>query len=453
MLPAAARLSCETRLQRATSHFPFLCALTGVLAILLLRSWRDIVWPTATFEDRINLISLFFSSHDIALITHNYNGYTSVFPNFIAWLLTGLPASWIPYAFSCASMLVCTITMSLFASQSYRWLLDDDKTRIAACFLMAALPLGTNALVSNLTYTQYNLLFMLFLLLLQKSDQPWQKNILFAPLIIACFFSHPGSILCLMPCLFMLAIAPVQRKIYIMFFIASAVLYNIFLVDKAVLNMLTPDYVLFRFFIACAAFVGRGIVEPWIGPEAAVALLKQDSFLKFAAASCMVILLATLAYGVKCLRKKQYPQAAAVMLFYAGFLIIFISILTRLTGWGWQQHLYDVANQRYIYATRLCIIVSLACLFYPLLAQRFLQRYSSSFLLLVLTGCLLYANKQSFTLYQTDTSNSEKITAFMRGIQQEIASGNTVCLQEHDCIRVLADPDPRWPITLDLKNH
>ncbi|HQQ62694.1 MAG TPA: hypothetical protein PLF22_03890 [Pseudomonadales bacterium] len=440
-------------MQRLWGEFPFLWTLGGVLAILLLRSWRDIVWPTATFEDRINLISLFFSTHDITLVTRNYNGYASVFPDFIAWLLAGLPASWIPYAFSCAAMLVCATTMSLFASQAYRWLLDDDRARQATCLLMAALPLGTNSLVSNLTYTQYNFLFMLFLLLLQNPAQSWQKNLLVTPFIIACIFSHPGSILCLLPCLFILAIAPVQRKFFTLFFMASAVIYNIFLVDKAVLDMLTPDYILFRFFIACAAFIGRGILEPLIGANAAVALLQQAMFLKVAAFSSMAMLLITLFFGLHCLIKKQLANAAVIVLFYGGFLIIFVSILTRLTGWGWQQHLYDVSNQRYIYATRLCTLVSIACLLYPFMQQQFLNRYSRSFLFLLLTGCLLYANTLAFTLYQTDTSNSEKLTAFMRNIQQEIDSGNVACLQHQDCTRVLADPDPRWPITLDLKNR
>lgn len=449
----SANTTVGARLHHLPSKFPFACALLATLAILLIRSWRDVFWPALLFEDRTYQLSVHFSNHALSEVTYVYNGYASIFPHFLAWLLTSLPANWIPYGFSLTSILVCAVTMSTFASRDYRWLLADDKVRIAACLLMAALPLGRNTLVSGLTNTQSQFLFLSFLLSLQNPQQSRSKNLVYMPIIAACIASHPVSILCLLPCTLMIMIAPMQRKFFAALQISAAIAYNYFYVDKHSLDVLTPAYILFKFFIAAAAFIGRGILEPWIGPYAATGLLKQENGLLLTGIIGMLLLAASLAYCFLDLFKSRQARLGALCIFVLGFLQIFVSVLMRNTGWGWQQHIHDINVQRYIYATRLCLVPAIFCLLFPMIRRQFFFRHSNKALFALLLILTIYPNKQAAMLYQADISSSQILLPFMREIRQEIASGNVACLQHNDCIRILNDPDPRWPITMDLRNH
>jgi hypothetical protein len=439
------------------TRFPlhFALAWLGTTLILLLRSWQDLVYPVAAYEDHTYLLAIFGNSHYLPDIFHIYNGYAAVTAQLIAWLLGFLPLPWIPYAFACTALLISSLAFSLFALPQYNFLCRNPNHRLFLCILLATLPLGRQLLTSNLTYSQF--VFIFILIMLVASARYRRTNILIDWLIIPlCICAYPGSITLLPLYLLQILLGDRQQKIRHAAYIAITFVYIALLVDTSVTDIMSPDYFVMHALIAGSAITGKILIEPWIGAELSAALFSTGDFFaesghymrNTAVAGIVIAALASIGFLLHLYRRTE-PQMTAYLILLTGFAIMAMSIFTRNTGMGWSIHLQGSGMQSYAFTPRLCLLVFLCCLFSAWIDKnRSLQNYAT------IAGGLLLAiaahmNITNASLYASAKDESLALMAFLQAVEQEIDNGNDACRQRQDCIRSF-QPDDRWPVVLDL---
>lgn len=433
----------------------FMLAWLVTTAILLLRSWQDITSPSLMFEDRFFLLPLYFNQHHVTDIFSEHLGYASVGPQLLAFLLGYLPLAWIPAAYAVTSLLLCSLAFSLFALPVFSALCANPLHRVFICLLMAILPLGRSLLVSNITYSEFNVLFILVLLVaVSRYRRPhWLLDWLVIPLCIA---SHPASITLIPLYLLNMYLGDRRQKLQQLGWLAITVLYVQFCVDHTSTEVLGVDYILFRFALAATAFAGKVMVEPWIGGHASASMFSEGNILdvghSYIGNNVLVgtLFIACAAFFLfRYALKKSGRESIVYMILLTGFGILYLSVLTRLTGMGWHGHVQEPFLQRYAYVARLCTMVFLCCMISAWITQHPRWRKATGMLLAIITVLAIRSNGNNTRLYESAIAASTPLMQFLDSVETEIRQGNRACREHGDCTRTL-EPDSRWPVVLDI---
>jgi len=444
--------------QQKQTHLHFLWAWLLASSVLLLRSWQEIANPAMLFEDRHFLLPLYFNQHQISSIFSEHLGYASVGPQLLAFLIGYLPLTWAPYAYAASSLMLCALAFSVFALPQFHALCTNPRHRVLICLLMAILPLGRTPLVSNITYSEFNVLFILVMLVSTSTFR--RANILLDGIIIPlCIASHPASIT-LMP-LYLLNIyfGDQKQKLQQLCWIGITVLYIQFLVDHSSTETMDFDYILLRLLLAATAFAGKVMVEPWIGGYASSDMFRNGNFFDVGHAymangilvGLLFIIYATFFLGWHT-AKKQRRESMVYMIVLTGFGVLYLSMLTRLNGWGWAAHVQEPFLQRYVYVARLCSLVFFCCIISAWLEQHIQWRKIIGFVVLMVFVFAMRSGINNRWLYGPDIAASTALLHFLDQVGNEIDDGNHACREKKDCIRTL-EPDSRWPVVLDLSEH
>ncbi len=160
------------------------------------------VWPTMACEDGELMFANYLMNPSITGIFRFYFGYISLLPNLIGYLSARLPPTWNPYLLAYCALLLKGAAHTIFALRRFRGVVAADSTRWLICLVLAALPLGDVLMFDNTTYSLWNMLWILLLLVYAPLGQ--SRSVQVGQFILMALFacSHPLSVVAIPLCLY-----------------------------------------------------------------------------------------------------------------------------------------------------------------------------------------------------------------------------------------------------------
>lgn len=175
-------------------------ALVGLAAfivlILGLRTFNAVFYPVLHCEDGTEMLAYYWNHPYPVEIFRFYMGYISLIPNAVGFLSTFLfPLHVAPYVMVLFSLGIATTALSLFALRRFRPIMPDDKSRMLVCLMLALLPLGNFAMLTNLTYSMWHILLIAIVLMAAPPPKSTIAKLFQFIFIVLASWSHPLSIL------------------------------------------------------------------------------------------------------------------------------------------------------------------------------------------------------------------------------------------------------------------
>lgn len=124
-----------------------------------------------------------------------YNGYVSLIPNALAFMVRAFPATFAPYLLSGWALVMGGVSYALFALPRFRALLPSDRARFLCCVLLALWPLGDFAMAHSGVYSLWHLLLVLVLLALVPAPRCTAVEVLLLLVQLLIVMTHPLSLL------------------------------------------------------------------------------------------------------------------------------------------------------------------------------------------------------------------------------------------------------------------
>jgi hypothetical protein len=183
-------------------HKKFFLLFLSIAIVMGLRCAPGLVSPALELEDGQEIVGPFVSDPRPSSILRNYQGYVPLLPNLVGFLAVRMmPFEDVPYCFAWVSFLLSVIGCSLFGLRRYRYLVPDDRTRFGICLGLALLPLGDEVMVTNLTYSIWNLLWIVVLLCAGRFPGRSISGLLHWVGLVLGICSTPMSVICVPLCL------------------------------------------------------------------------------------------------------------------------------------------------------------------------------------------------------------------------------------------------------------
>lgn len=144
----------------------YLGLLCAIAAIRLAQTPSVLTVPPLFSEDGGLFFEHFYNrrSSDPWLIY--YQGYVSLGPNLLAWLISHVPTLQVPRAYWLVGQAVSTWALSIFCLPRFRTVVPSDGLRLIACAALAALPLGNGFLFTTVAWCFWPMLMASVLLCL-----------------------------------------------------------------------------------------------------------------------------------------------------------------------------------------------------------------------------------------------------------------------------------------------
>ncbi len=137
-----------------------------IATILGLRTFDAVFYPVLHCEDGTEMLAYYWNHPHPAEVFRFYMGYISLIPNIVGFLAVSLfPLHLAPYVMVLFSLSTATTAVSLFALRRFRPIMPDDKSRMLVSLILALLPLGNFAMLTNLTYSMWHLLLIALVLM------------------------------------------------------------------------------------------------------------------------------------------------------------------------------------------------------------------------------------------------------------------------------------------------
>lgn len=253
--------------------------LSAIIAcILLMRCFNAAFYPILHSEDGTEMVAYYLTNPHPSEIFRFYQGYISLIPNTIGFLVTSLaPLYLIPYVFVAISIFFSTLALSIFSLKRFRFIMADDKSRMLVCLLLALIPLGNYALITTLAFSLNSIYIISLLLILAPgpiSKKAWAAQFIF---LVLAVFSHPLSILFIPICVMLFLARPSKPdRILNASMIVIAILYVLFgTVSRTMSYGIGIDTILTTFkYIA-----HRVVFEPIFGNHLRMILYDADQSL------------------------------------------------------------------------------------------------------------------------------------------------------------------------------
>jgi len=457
--------------------FNLIVVCAAIFAVLALRVWQEIFLPTLGYEDGIHKMAFFFNHADPSSVFRLYKDsvtrpcpqvagdtvqacesagggislglaeYLSLAPNGIAWVATRGPTLLASHVFTLMSLSIATAGIFLLTTAPYSWLVQNAVDRQIVALLLALLPLGMGYLLNNLTYSQWNLLFLSFVLLARPLPQSVPALLGHGLATVGAIISHPLSILVLPLCLIHLRLARRwSQRVCVTCYICVAFLYQTLGVGHSTPLHLSLSSLVF----AAKVFVSRVCFETVFGAHATTTLIVSGS-----ARYVYLLGMVTLA-GVVFLALADKPtswqSAAQVGVLVTAFALVFASGSARYTGAARMVYLEDPYLQRYVYVPKLMFAVLLLSLVVPYLravlaAQRILP---AAGIWVAFSLYLLAVNIDNSFLYDSSELEGKRVTSFLIAVDEDVrrARSGVPYTPEHALHK-----EEGWDVVMNIDQH
>lgn len=187
---------------RLAWRLQLLVLFSAVGLFFLLRSFYAFTLPDLACEDGSEMFAYYTNHPTPGYILRSYSGYISLLPNLVGYLAARLPPPLVPYALAYYALLVKTTAFTLFAGRRFRFTVANDHWRLLIVVAAALMPLGDRLLSDNATYSIWNLLLILCLLVV--APLPRRRRALFVQfgLLVLCAWSTPVAVVVAPLCLY-----------------------------------------------------------------------------------------------------------------------------------------------------------------------------------------------------------------------------------------------------------
>jgi len=179
---------------RRLAELPAPVAVLLISALLFARHYDGVLYPSLWGEEGAVLLARSLNDPSPATILLPYNGYVSLVPNLIAWIVAKLPIGVVPFLMAGSAFVISIAAYSLFVSRWFRSIVDDDRARRWIAVALAALPLGTPMIFSTLIYQLWHLLWIAVLLSAVPAPASRAGRITHLVVGALAICSHPLSI-------------------------------------------------------------------------------------------------------------------------------------------------------------------------------------------------------------------------------------------------------------------
>ncbi len=357
-----------------------------IIAVIVIHSWQDVLLPVLGHEDGRDMLAFYFNDGSPWGILRYYGGYVSLVPNAIGWFATRLPLPLSPYVFTLASIIIATTGFHLLSRKGHAWLMPETSTRFIIVLTMAILSLGKGYMVNNLTYSQWNLFFLL-IVLLTRWPLPLSIGGLsaWAVSVVLCAASHPLSILVLPLCAVQFALNQHRsQRLFIVFCTCAIVAYQALGVKHTA--DITPSF--YSTLWALKVFLARVSFESVFGAHATT-LLTTNAGAPYVYAFGVMVLCMT-AFMVLSGPRPRRDASIAVSMLLLAFAIVAVSTLVRFVGPGKNLiYLKHPHLQRYFYIPKLILSLLVLWQLVPRI-QGALRRHHTIAKAALLGGCCVY---------------------------------------------------------------
>lgn len=419
--------------------------LGGVIGlILVLRSFNAVFYPILFNEDGTKMVAYFTNNPQASSVFRNYAGYVALLPNFFGWLAVRLlPLPWTPYALVWISVLFATVAQTLFALPRFRVVMPDDRARMLLCLLLALFPLGNHALVTNLTFSIWNLFIIALLLTVAPLPRSRRGLVLQGILVGLAVCSHPYSILFIPLCLGVLYFrrSPADRWFH-GGIIVLAVAYAFFGFQP---DKVEPSFGLAMIPATLEAIAQRVVFEPVLGNNLRMILRDLG---RITATNLLALVVTAGAVGlIAAAWKKEGLRNRIPVLLVFGFLAVAVTGATLVGRTGMYEDFLALAwGQRYFVPGQLLFLFLIVSNLMVLVRWAELGRVTRAAAVVLLLAYAGYLNLEHAPYFATSREQSRVTIQFLRdaevGLRFGVAPGGAR--------RMVLHRGQPWDIEIDL---
>ena len=427
-----------------------------ILSLLAARCYSAIVAPALEFEDGPIMLGYFFHNGEPSAVFRHYAGYASVFQNAIAWLAAKGPLPLVPYIFAVVSLAITASCPFICSREWFSWWIPREADRTLIALVIAMWPLGDQLLITNLNYLQWNLLFLLLLMLFATLPTSPIKLATYCAVLVVCVFSHPLSLFALPLCIARLILARnLQQRMCLAIIVIAILVYQAVFVDRVVDVAVAMSGLFSSTYFAAKVFLSRVVFELAFGTHATLALTSKGySYWLFTVGVGFAIVLGALVVSA---RKGRPERAWLVVLSVIALCLGMLWATTVVRYTGQEAHYYvDTAMaQRYFYVPKLAIAFVFLSLAVRAISPWLTRKSATTRVAIVtlLAGYVVALNLDNRGLYWTTSQEGARVAAFLDVVQENLSKARRgdVYVDEHVLVR-----DARYgsfDIVLNIDKH
>lgn len=378
--------------------------------ILIFRNYNAVFYPILLNEDGALMLAYYWNNPHLVEVFRFYNGYTSLFPNLIGYILTSwLPMEIVAYAMVTIALILSTIMLSIFSLRRYRFIMPNDKARITICLIITLIPLGNHAIMTNLTFSLWHLFIIaLFLILapIPNSNILRLAQIIFLALAV---WSHPLSIIFIPICfVLLLARSALPSKIMNVAVIILTISYIFFGVESTTVDYRNSAE---AFFIAIKYIIHRVIFEAVFGNDLRMTLQQSGQILIINLVALSIV--GILGFMVILLIRTRKFKLLLPSIFLACIILglTWIAVITRsMTP---ESHIVSPWAQRYFYVQQLLFLFLILLHIVQLINWKKLLKGQQIVLTAVTLCHLFYLNISNTKFFETSKEQGLETMSFI----------------------------------------
>ncbi len=351
-----------------------------------------------------------------------YEGYISLIPNAIGFLATSMfPLYVVPYVMVAASLAFAVASLSMFSLRRFRFVMPDDRSRILVCLILVLFPLGNHAIITNLTFSIWNIFFISLLFMLSPLPRSnWAKAAQFCFLALAVF-SHPFSVLFIPICIVLIFLRPsLSARMVNIGVVVLAVLYFFLGIKTTVVNPRVDITTILHTF---ECIVHRIVFEPVFGNNLRMILhdASQPSIINSFALFIVVGLVAVISSNTRIPSLKNKLPMFGFLLFVM-FSLTFVSVVGRSVKY--ENFLSFPWGQRYFYIQQLLFVFIIVAYIVGLVSWKRLATGAKTGLLIFLFSYIYYLNIQHAPFFTTSREAGIATIQFLQEADRQLRDSN-----------------------------
>ncbi len=427
----------------------------AIFSLLALRCNDAIIYPALEFEDGPIMLGYFFHNGDSRSILRNYAGYVSVFQNAVAYIAARGPLPLVPYIFAAVSLAIAALCPFICSRDWFSWWIPRRTDRVLIALLIAVLPLGDRLLITNLNYLQWNLLFILLLMLLATLPRTTGGLVAYGGALAVCALSHPLSVLAFPLCIgrFLLSKNPSQRLCMALVAAAILVNYTVF-VEPVVKPPATLSSLMASTYFAAKVWSSRVIFELAFGTQAAIG--PNYWHWLFTIGLGIAIALAMLATAAD-RRRPRWTLPLLVCVMALCLAMVWAATTLRYTGLEAHYYMDSTMGHRYVYVPKLMMTFFLLSFVVPAITKCLAQNGRAMKLAsaTAVGAYLLAINVDNRSLYWSRIGEGPRLAAFLETVERNLrqAERGEPYVNEHRLARERDSQFGAFDIELNIDAH
>lgn len=368
----------------------------------LQNSFVELFSPTLSDEDGSVIFTVFFNEHELKNILTFPDGYITLLPMILGYLVHFFPLAAIPYIYVGVALIIKSLSCFLlykvvgrvFKSESLAWYI---------LLTVSIFPLSAHEFSVSLQHQIWNFLLILFLLLFLPIPHKRAFRIPYILTVILLIFSHPGSVLLAPIYGFRLLKEKAHRVEYALFLFTLGMLV-FFGVEPKSLNFSELQY-----FVEI--FKDRVVADVLLGLSVRL-YLQYLEITGWLVVCVLVVVFLRLFLSWKVIAREE--KEFIVILCYMAVFMVMVSLIGR-PNYSWKFYYHMGGGIRYIYISKiLMVVLILITLFYML---KNFALFHVAFLGIL--TFFFYIQSGSFVFYKTNIDESERVAEFIHTLSQK----------------------------------